>query len=389
MKNKILIALQCLFLLTGCNNQPKEPSYQIKIVDIDGEILGQKELSYNENTVLFNDLIANFDVEYTTSEFGPYLSRINGSIIDNNYYLAIYQNNEAAPSGVDGIVVKENDVLEFKVECWNTIQSGYGTLDEYDLLVDKAIYGYMKKLDLSKSTSFSDGSFWDLLTINVAKNNYYDSQVFNFDNISEAVKNEIENYDISQLTDANLYKYYLYSKALNKDLTALSEYATAYAATLDSTYNYYVTPFVVAACYGLKVNNEILDGLVKESISNDYTWGPDIPVWQYTTSMLYNENVDASTLTTCVSKLDYENSCSTALVLQAFAASNENIRDAKYEVDGKDLIEVLFDNYYNAETNVLEYTKGVENTYSANQTIASLMAYKAYRDNKKAINIYG
>ena len=74
---------------------------------------------------------------------------------------------------------------------------------------------------------------------------------------------------------------------------------------------------------------------------------------------------------------------------QAFAAAGENIRDSKYEVNGKDLIEVLFDNYYNADKNILEYTKGVENTYSTNQTIVSLMAYKVYRDTQKAVNIYG
>ena len=34
-------------------------------------------------------------------------------------------------------------------------------------------------------------------------------------------------------------------------------------------------------------------------------------------------------------------------------------------------------------------TKGVENTFSANQTIVSLMAYKVWRDNKKEVNIYG
>ena len=47
----LLLSLVLVFAF-GCNNQPKEPSYQIKIVDIDGEILGQKELSYNENKVI-------------------------------------------------------------------------------------------------------------------------------------------------------------------------------------------------------------------------------------------------------------------------------------------------------------------------------------------------
>ena len=142
----------------------------------------------------------------------------------------------------------------------------------------------------------------------------------------------------------------MYSKVLDKDLSALKTYASSYVETLSDTYSDYVTPFIIAASYGLGIESEKIINLTKVAISDNYTWGPDIPVWQYTTSMLYNKDVDRSTLLKCVEKLDYDNSCSTSLVLQAFAASNENIRDSKYELNGKDLIEVLFDNYYNEST---------------------------------------
>ena len=399
MKRKMVLFLSAL-LLCSCGQQPTEepteaptvekiPTYQIKVVDIDGEILGEKDIAYNENVSVFDDLINNFDVDYTTGDYGAYISRINGSIIDNNYYLAVYENKELASTGVEGLVANEHDVFEFRVDCWNTIESGYGVLDNYDVLVDKVIYGYMKQLDLSKSTSFTDGSFWDLMTINVGMNNYYDSSLFNFNSISEAVKNELETYDVTTLENANLFKYYLYSKALNKDLAAVKTYAESYINTLSDDYNDYVSPFIVAACYGLGIENEKVNTLVNKEVSTNFVWGPDIPVWQYCTSRLYNQEISNSTLQLCVEKLDYENSCSNALVLQAFAAANVNIRDSKYDINGKDLIEVLFDNYYNQEKNILEYTKGVENTYSANQTIVSLMAYKACRDNQKAVNIYG
>lgn len=408
MKRKLVILLSAL-MLVSCGQQEPTPqpsvepttqptvepsvapvdSYKIKVTDIDGELLGEKDITINENSTVFDDLVNNFDVEYTTSEYGPYLSRINGSIIDVNYYLAIYENNTAAATGIDGLKADVNDVFEFKVECWNTVESGYGTLDSYDLLVDKVIYSYMKNLDLSSSTSFADGSFWDLMIIEVGKNNFYDSSLFNYDTISEAVKTELETFDITTLSNANLYKYYLYSKALGKDLSSLTTFANSYVETLEDTYSDYVSPFIIAASYGLGIESEKIINLTKADISDNYSWGPDIPVWQYTTSMLYNKDVDRSTLSKCVEKLDYDNSCSTSLVLQAFAASNENIRDSKYEKDGKDLIEVLFDNYYNVDTNTLDYTKGVENTFSANQTIVSLMAYKVWRDNQKEVNIYG
>ena len=191
MKRKSIICLQCLLLLTACQNPVESsesnsifnsesisvatPTYQIKVVDLDGEELGSATININEQSSVFNDLINNFAVDYTVSDYGPYISSINGSIVDVNYFLAIYENGVSAATGVDGLVADENDVFEFKVECWNTISSGYGTMDEYDMLVDKVIYGYMKTLDLSSSTTFADGSFWDLMTINLGKSNYYEA----------------------------------------------------------------------------------------------------------------------------------------------------------------------------------------------------------------------
>ena len=296
MKRKSIILLQCLFLLASCQNPVESsnsnsieltPTYQIKVFDLDGEELGSKTININEQSSVFNDLINNFAVDYTVSDYGPYLSSINGSIIDANYFLAIYENGTSAATGVNDLVADENDVFEFKVECWNTVSSGYGTMDDYDLLVDKVIYGYMKTLDLSSSTTFADGTFWDLMTINLGKNNYYDANVFNFDSISEGVKEELTSYDINTLTDANLYKYYMYSKVLDKDLSALKTYASSYVETLSDTYSDYVTPFILAASYGLGIESEKINTLVNAPISTNFAWGPDIPVWQYTTSSLY------------------------------------------------------------------------------------------------------
>ena len=363
-------------------------SYQIKITDIDGELLGSKTIELTNETSVWEDLKANFDVTYTNGDYGAYISSINNSIVDSNYYLAIYENNSAASTGVEGLVADNKDVFEFKVECWNTISSGYGTMDEYDVLVDKAIYGYMKQLDLSTSTTYADSTYWDLMTINLAKNNFYDSNVFNYDSISQAVKDEVNGVDVSTLTGANILKYFVYARALSLDVATLKTSVTSYLETLPDSYSAYVTPFIVSASYGLGIQHEKLTTLTNVEISTDLTWGPDASIWQFATSSLYNEELNADDLALYTTKLDYENCCSTAIVLQAFAALNENVRDSKYEVNEKDLIEVLFDNYYNETTNEIEYTKGVENTYSSNQVIASLMAYKVCRDTGKKANIY-
>ena len=113
MKKILLISLQCLLLINGCT-KPEENSYQIKIVDLDGQELGCKTISLNEETSVFDDLVENFDVSYTIDSYGPYISSINHSIVDSNYYLAIYQNGTAASTGVDGLVAANKDVFEFK-----------------------------------------------------------------------------------------------------------------------------------------------------------------------------------------------------------------------------------------------------------------------------------
>ena len=113
MSKKLLLCLSCFVLLSSCGNGNQsssvnkesssmvgssseivESTYQIKVVDIDGEVLGENEIDLNEQTNVFNDLVANFNVNYTVDNYGPYISSINGSIVDANYYMAIYENNE-------------------------------------------------------------------------------------------------------------------------------------------------------------------------------------------------------------------------------------------------------------------------------------------------------
>lgn len=392
-KSKTLFKLLMAFALIGCDNPVEQSSeavesFQIKVIDLDGKEVGNKTIQIEDELTVFSALVDNFEVDYTNGEYGAYITSINGSVVDSNYYMAIYENEEMASTGIEGLSIDCNDVFTFKVECWNTVESGYGVLDEYDLLVDKVVYGYYKDLDLSSIETYADSSFWDLLAINLAKNNFYDSNVFSYDSISSIVKEEIDKVDITTLNGNGFIKYAAYARALGLDMSALSLQMESYVATLSNEYSPYVTPFVMSASKMLNVESETLNSLSKVEISSDLTWGPDASVWQCATSLLYNDQISKDVLKQYVETIDYGNSSSNALVLQAFAAFNENIRSEEYKVDGKDLIEVLFDNYYDSETNTIQYTKGEENTFSYNQVMASLLAYKVCRDTMKAANIY-
>lgn len=393
---KIRNLLLLVLMLSSCNhiNPSESPSlfentFIIEVIDIDGTILSTKNLDIDETKNLFDILVENFNVDYSNGEYGPYINSIDNSVIDNNYYVAIYENEVLASSAIDKLLIDKDDVFTFKVECWNTLSSNYGILDDYDVLIDKIIYSYYKNLDLSNLTSYLDGAYWDLLAIDLAMSYNYDNKVFNFTNLSESIKTQLNEIEYTSLANADFLKCFMYLKAFNLDYTDLKNHLFSYLDLLDDTYNPYASPFVVSVCKKMNINHEKIDALTQKEISLDLSWGPDASVWQFVTSILYNENISKDILNNYVVSLDYGNSASCAIVLQAFAAMNIDVRSDEYQVDQKDLIEVLIDNYYNYDSNIIEYSKGVENTFSYNQVMASLLAYKITRDTKEQVNIYG
>ena len=177
----------------------EKDSYTIKVYDIDDELIGEKTIELNDSSTIVNDLEENFEVVSTQSQYGTSLVSINNSVIDSNYYLAIYENGSYASVGVDGLEANDGDVFEFKVECWNTIAFGYA-FDEYDILVDKAIYHYAKnglKTSLANSNSFLDSTYWQAMAVNLMKNNNYDSNLFNVNLFTDAYKNSLSGVDFS------------------------------------------------------------------------------------------------------------------------------------------------------------------------------------------------
>jgi hypothetical protein len=73
-------------------------------------------------------------------------------------------------------------------------------------------------------------------------------------------------------------------------------------------------------------------------------------------------------------------------MLMAYAANNYNVRDYDF-YESNDIIEYLFDNYYDKETKNFTIEKN-DGDISSSQIYAALMAYKIQRDQKKAVNIF-
>ena len=355
--------------------------YRIKVVDLDGEVL--VDTAVDCASPITEALTEEFNMVSYQSQYGTSIVSIAGSIVDPNYYVSIRENGMYAEVGVDGLVCDPGDVFEFQVECWNTVESGYGTMDEYDLLVDKAIYGYLKNILPEQSmaaTSFADTLYWDQIATTFMVSKGYDANLFRLA-YSDAYKTAVEAVDVTKLTGNDFMKYYYAQKSLG------NEFPEAFQATFQNAVANSCSDWLLPVAKALNVETEGVTAAIAQLPSTSMQWGPDASIWSYVQKGLY-QNYDGY-LDFYSSQLDWGNGTSTALTLLAFAKDGVDPRDAAYEKNGKDVIEVLFDTYYDAELNLVKYAvsdTGVN--FSTNQIYASLMAYKACRDLGTAVNIF-
>lgn len=401
----ILVLVLCLFGVVGCNKkeEPKpepdpEPTpttylnYTIKVVDIDGEELANKNYSTETYQTVKEALVGDLNCVGYDSQYGYSVTSIAGSIVDANWYLALYENNGYAETGVDGLVIDEGDVFEFKAECWNTTASGYGTMDETDVLVDKIIYSYMKsyvKEMLEKSNDYSSGDYWTMMALSLMESNGYDANLFDASKLTtQAYKDSLNVTDFSSVNGANWGKYYYGAKALKKDLSAFKEAYKTYMEGLadTTTYSEYATPFYLSPAKALNVENANVTKLANTDYVAGTEWGLDGWNWQMTNLSLW-KTYTLEQLTNTKAE-DQGNGTSTALMLLPLAANNINARTIK-NAEEKDLVQILIETYYDETLNLVKWSKadtGVN--YSTNQIYASLMAYKAQRDLGKAVNLF-
>ena len=412
MKKKLLkfsaLALALGLSLSACDEKEEETvvtkdTYSVEVIDIDGEVLLEKSFEKTENTVL-DDLNASTTVTGSNSSFGFTIESIANSVVDKNYYVAIYENGEYASTGVDGLVVDNGDKFKFQVECFNTISSGYGTMDETDILVDKIIYSYAKNQmkDYLKNTgsytalggfsnvAFGAADYWSFIGLNLMIQNKYDSNLFNINNVPANVKTDLEAFDTTTLSGAQFGKYYYAAKALGVDLT--NGFKTAYQSYLNNLpedygmYSEYEYPFTLGISKNLNVTSTNLEKVIKTAYRADTTYGIDGLAWQVA-SLAQLTTLSTDELNAFEAK-DYGNSISTALALLPFAALNVSPRAEVYQKDGKDLVEILIENYYDSENKIIKYNSEEATNSNTPQIYAALMAYKAQRDSGKAAYIF-
>lgn len=397
----ILFLVLGLFTFAACKEKEKEKenvppdpvylNYTIKVYDLDGEELANKAYSTKDYDTVLKAIKEDLNAVCYDTQYGTSVSSIKGSIVDANWYLALYENNEYASTGVDGLVIDDGDVFEFKSECWNTVASGYGAFDETDVLLDKVLYSYMKKYFaevVKGSLDLATGDYWSMMMVYMMSSNGYDANVFNTKAFKEEYKTALTNTDLSTLEGAAWGKYFYAARAFGLNLDAFKTAYTAYmtnTVTEAEVYSEWSTPFYLSPAKYLEVETASVTALKNTEYRAGTEWGLDGWCWQMTNLSLWNTYTLADLSN--IAAADQGNGCSTALMLLPLAANNISARTVKNDA-GKDLLQLVLA-YYDESLGLVKWSK--EDTginYSTNQIYASLMAYKAQRDLGKAVNIF-
>lgn len=381
---------------TSSSSSSSSEVYTISVYDLDDEMLGNSTVEVGEYANLYEALNDNFDLIAPSSDYGHYITSINGSIVDSNWSMMVYVNGVSSPVGIDQLVPAANDEIVIKNECWAAIDYGYGvTMDEYDVLVDKALYHYIKttlKTSVESLTTYKGSTYWEMLLINLLKSHNYDESLFDF-NYTNELRNSIANEDLTSLQGVEWGKYYSHAKQLDLiDAVFTNAYTDFVNLTMEDTMNCWTTPFYTFPAVQLEISSEKFSTISTSTLTDDLTWGPDGRAWQMLCQSMWNDSYRSTDLECFVS--NWDNSASIANVLSVFAAINEDVRSTDYNVEGvnKDLIEIMFDEFYDDSNCLIKvYKTDTTLNMSTNQVYAGLASYKVWRDQytKAPVNLLG
>lgn len=373
-------------------------TYTIKVYDIDGEVIGDKTVDLNECPTVNDALDKYFDVKKS----GTFITSINNSVVDSNWYLSILENGEYSMTGVDGLEANDGDVFEFKSECFNTVAFG-GSFDEYDVLVDKAIYHYAKnglKTSLAASNSFLDSSYWQAMAVYLMENNGYDSNLFNNTLFTDAYKASLSGVDFTDMpnlteypTDGNYAKWYYAARLFDVTNEDFTSNFSAYLEGLTKYRDEYSLPFNLSIAKEMNLDSVVSTELLNTTYRASVEYGTDGYAWELCGLALYNtlsdsdfEPLTLANVEAAVEKGYAAKDTSLSLFLLPLAAAKKNAREFMIE-ENTDIIKYLFDNHFDSESYQFDMEKA-EYDYSSNQIYASLMAYKVQRDKGTGVILF-
>jgi hypothetical protein len=227
-----------------------------------------------------------------------------------------------------------------------------------------------------------------------AKNKYdaplYDYNLYNSNMLNSSLVSNIKAKNVDDLKGTELFKFYYAARLTNLDLTDFKAKYSTYVESFETygEWGEYTIPFVTSTAKTLGLIDKLSNDVKNTTYKPDSTeWGPDGISWQLTGMASYKDLTDEDLKDLSFDKLEKSSSKDVSLstMFLPYAASNKDIRTLKNS-DGVDVIQYLFDNYYNEEE--MKFTTELGDDYSSNQIYAALIAYKVWRDTNKACNLF-
>ena len=392
------ISLEELNAISDISKISNDKDVIVKTYDIDDELLSIYKISLGENDTIFDKFVSLADVEYTSSEYGPYIQSIDGMIKDNKYYVSFFVNDDYANHGINELDqdLKDGDVITFKPD-FNYYNNS--TYDEIDVKVDKIIYNYYKHAkEYANKIGYVDYN----LAFAFKKLESAGYEVDTTTLYSNTVKSLFTTNPQKYSSDGNVFKTTLAYYCAGLDISeAKGEYTTRDVNVdgewVDTTLAYY---YNVGKVIG-EISND--DFFIQDKLEN-YTLAMDETSCMIVTALKqidsdkcqnfdqtlkpgFTENGFAYT----AYGYDTCNCSSTAQAILAFGALGINIRNDDYKVNNTtDMIEALL-SYYNEEDGLFYDFDGESEKsrlqFSTPQAVSALISYKLLKAGKSS-NIY-
>ena len=126
---KILALILCALLIVsvfaacGQKGDGKSGDVKFQLVDKDGNTVIDAKFYHEDGKTIFDEMVANFKVDYTTSSYGPmidgiYLLNDNSVGIkavwaETSSYLALYVDGEYSMVGIDGVTYHDGIAIKW------------------------------------------------------------------------------------------------------------------------------------------------------------------------------------------------------------------------------------------------------------------------------------
>jgi len=260
--------------------------------------------------------------------------------------------------------------------------------DDVDLLVDEIVETYATttlKSSLAASVTYSDSTYWQIQGIKVMIDAKASKKVYNYDMLTDTYKDSVKNQDTTTLQGAAFAKYYYAARAIGQSTDSFKSAYTTYleGKTEYSSYGEYELSFTLPIAKSLKLNDKVNTNVINTTYRSSTAWGTDGLAWQLTGLAAYKDvSSELSAFTLASLESAYSVDVSLSAMILPYAASNLSARNASFDI----VAELL--KHYDKDAKKFETEKLGSGDYSSNQIYAALMAYKAQRDTKKAVNLF-